>query len=856
MPQTQWMAVLLLILSLTVHTVKSDSRVIVRPTDSDPSICGGHAVCDTLSNLISSKHALLSDSDLELEFLRGTHNITVSVKEFKLENKTNVTWYGQDAVIVCERNFMFKLVEIERLVIKDLKFSRCGNIMSPSLSRAEQLTLMQKAALYVENISFLHFEAVTVVNSTGYELFGLNLLRKALLCSCQFIDNNRACSMDNKHHCIGGNIALWFSSISNSSQISINDSVIKGGSDSSGQLSSNQTNFFSLLRANGLAVVLHHTEYLVELSINNCSFMKNTGNSKHPAVLVYDNAGLKNRLTVFGSTFKEEGTVVISSIGNSLCNKTGNCYTASEGKYDRTHFVEIINCTFLDGTQSSLEINVSPTYVRYKRLSMITFKNSHFQNFSTYENLSDQAVVKITYNFLEVKYPALLIEVQECVFSFNKILSVLVHLEKDAYLPDAKPWKKNCNKDPIVTLRNTSFTDNKHSVMLIAVKNRTLPFWQSPIDKNKQIISIVDVVHCSFTNNSVQSGEGIFVVRKSYIGLKNSSFSFSSGTALYAENSVIRIEGQNVFEGNTGDFGGAMNLNQSLLFLMATSHINITNNSAYNQGGGIFAIAYGIEMKECCKKETSKPFYHYLCTINKHEKAVDTELIRHTSNEASSGSSIFGGQYSNCIGLYDVINCTLTLEGNRQPIPSFINYSSDISSPATKLCLCDNNSVPTDQCSNISKEAFPGQDFQISIVAIGELHQKTSAVVTAKIHKERNLDYRNVSIGSGHLFQVIENNKCTNFSYKVKSDLEQETLELAIDESGFPPKIHQSDTKIIQLFRVQVSLKNCSKGFELFKKTKGAPKCKCENILNKNSNIECNINKGITIKREYVDWTN
>ena len=140
------MATLLLIISLTVHTVKSDSRVIVRPTDSDPSICGDHAVCDTLSNLISSKHALLSDSDLELEFLRGTHNITVSGKEFKLENKTNVTWYGQDAVIVCEKTFMFKFVEIERLVIKDLKFSRCENIMSLSLSRAKQLTLTLKAA--------------------------------------------------------------------------------------------------------------------------------------------------------------------------------------------------------------------------------------------------------------------------------------------------------------------------------------------------------------------------------------------------------------------------------------------------------------------------------------------------------------------------------------------------------------------------------------------------------------------------------------------------------------------------------------------------------------------------------------
>ena len=129
MPRTQGIATLLLILSLTVHTVKSDSHVIVRPTDSDPSICGdGTTVCYTLSHLISGEPAFITDSsDLELEFMRGTHSITVSKKEWMLEGKKNVIWHGQNAEIVCEKSIMFSFIEIETLSIINLTFSKCGN---------------------------------------------------------------------------------------------------------------------------------------------------------------------------------------------------------------------------------------------------------------------------------------------------------------------------------------------------------------------------------------------------------------------------------------------------------------------------------------------------------------------------------------------------------------------------------------------------------------------------------------------------------------------------------------------------------------------------------------------------------
>ena len=132
MPQTQWMAALLLILSLTVHTVKSDSRVIVRPTDSDPSICGDHAVCDTLANLISDNTFVLKNHTYsEYEFLPGTHRLKVSDRQSTvIQGGRNVTWYGRhrakDTVIVCEHPFAFVFLDIVKIELHYLHFSNCG----------------------------------------------------------------------------------------------------------------------------------------------------------------------------------------------------------------------------------------------------------------------------------------------------------------------------------------------------------------------------------------------------------------------------------------------------------------------------------------------------------------------------------------------------------------------------------------------------------------------------------------------------------------------------------------------------------------------------------------------------------
>ena len=124
MEQTKWITTLLLVTTVTVCNVNSDSHVIVRPTDSDPSICGDYVTCDTLSNVFSNNSAIFGEENYQwtLAFLNGKHLVKTQ-SQAKVENINNVTLFGIEyTVVTCEVSFFFTFVNIESLKIRDLKF--------------------------------------------------------------------------------------------------------------------------------------------------------------------------------------------------------------------------------------------------------------------------------------------------------------------------------------------------------------------------------------------------------------------------------------------------------------------------------------------------------------------------------------------------------------------------------------------------------------------------------------------------------------------------------------------------------------------------------------------------------------
>ena len=179
---------------------------------------------------------------------------------------------------------------------------------------------------------------------------------------------------------------------------------------------------------------------------------------------------------------------------------------------------------------------------------------------------------------------------------------------------------------------------------------KPLELWQ--YDKS------VNFSYCNFTSG--------IQVYNTHAVLTDCNFFNASKTAVHSKNSLIRVYGQNTFQHNSGSYGGALSLRESLLLLMPKSRTFISENNA-SYGGGVYATPV--------VKESGMPQSNTSCSI----VSAGFAQIHFKDNRARyAGHSIYGGQYSNC-----TYNCTKenqcdvsTVSYNSQHLPPFINKAN------------------------------------------------------------------------------------------------------------------------------------------------------------------------------------
>ena len=369
------------------------------------------------------------------------------------------------------------------------------------------------------------------------------------------------------------------------------------------------------------------------------------------------------------------------------------------------------------------------------------------------------------------------------------------------------------------------------------------------------------ISRCTFTNNTSTKQQGILRIENVYIILNNSTFESSQGTALYALRSVVHIEGSNLFRGNNGTFGGALNLNMSRIFLTSDSYTLIINNTAL-YGGGIFALA------NLTKFSKEEDVTYNQCTMSGENTEDKTDMIKLTGNKANiTGHSIFGGTYSNCRFICTgKDNCTYTSSHLIKAFARIGNNESEVVCPPSRLCVCESNNKQVKECKRIMRRtAFPGQTFMLPLIAMGELNGLTKAVVAGTICKDQSQhsntcikDYKN-DIGYGQRMQEL-NQQCTNVTYTVNSQSDvsievkidyNETANIAFEgENLFNLNFEENEDKVF----IQVDLSDCPVGFHFEDSNKnGEPSgCKCLDYFQDRS-INCNIFSG-TVTKPYNKW--
>ena len=143
--------------------------------------------------------------------------------------------------------------------------------------------------------------------------------------------------------------------------------------------------------------------------------------------------------------------------------------------------------------------------------------------------------------------------------------------------------------------------------------------------------------------------------------------------------------------------------------------------------------------------------------------------------------------------------------------------------------MCENSTV-NKQESETQIEIFPGQTFQVEIVAVGQRF----GVVPASIRAETGINV----IDHLQKLQDVEDH-CTKIEFTVRSSSRNETILLGIDGQALPAWINESiniPDELLQ-FKVFIQLKDCPLGFQFDDRQNI---CSCHHYLDA-FGVQCNF---------------
>ena len=366
-----------------------------------------------------------------------------------------------------------------------------------------------------------------------------------------------------------------------------------------------------------------------------------------------------------------------------------------------------------------------------------------------------------------------------------------------------------------------------------------------------------DFSNCSISNNTAYFGSGLFL--RSFREASTSSFHFTKVSILFNEvinnlylypksnqsalelinvnditfdqievsnhnttglvgiNSLITFYGHNVFENNSGIYGGGIALyGSSQLLIKEHANISFVNNHASKSGGGIFVSqVLGQENTTDCSFKVLP--YHY---------PNDTKTVLYfVDNTADiSGDVLYGGK---------IDDCTSTLYFDHLFHYPQQTGPSVVSSEPIQVCFCESK-MPNCSILSINLSAIPGVDVNVSLVTVGLKDTITEGVMKLNLSDNSST----LQYGKNRLKA-----NCTNvtFTLRINSSLNTTQVYATLNTSITEPFIDPF-AKVLE-----VTIESCPSGYPFKNGT-----CVCRTELNSDS-ITCD-NKTLMITRDGDMW--
>ena len=384
-----------------------------------------------------------------------------------------------------------------------------------------------------------------------------------------------------------------------------------------------------------------------------------------------------------------------------------------------------------------------------------------------------------------------------------------------------------------ISITNSTFIDNK------GADGAAMEILRRTITTHITQKFSVTFRSCRFCNNHSEKklSSAIQLIRIESTTLINCNFTSNSGSVFSLRNSDLNFLGAIRFEGNKGAHGGALKVcDSSLVFLHKWTNVAFISNKA-QKGGAIYAQQGCLDTAPAC---FFQPLISESMPVENLTKLMTLNFVNNSATIA--GDAIYGGSLDFCYTSAAFIykGEKFRISKSYQIFKSIFNMteqsgSSNISSNPRGVCFCDIQKGEQCRVVDANLLKYPGQTFNLSLTAVGQLNGSTNGLIDAKVvgHYDNKLASFN-SLSAK--FNVQQH--CINLTYVAYSNQTNMTVSFTVisyDVNTYYDSINAS------LF---LSLLQCPFGFKL---TETPPyTCTCDPLLqNHSDNIVCDIDKQI-----------
>ena len=170
-----------------------------------------------------------------------------------------------------------------------------------------------------------------------------------------------------------------------------------------------------------------------------------------------------------------------------------------------------------------------------------------------------------------------------------------------------------------------------------------------------------------------------------------------------------------------------------LKVLQCNLYVDTNSNIQYTQAIVVFSFNtadYTGGAIQIIDKNPDNP----ACPLNRllSPEINDSGIIFISNYAKSGGYDIYGGNLDEAIVFQNLLRCIeLVNQSTTHVFPSL----SSISSKPSRVCLCNIESEPIPECLKVfdSREAYPGEDITLSVVAVGQNFGTSGGFVNAQL---------------------------------------------------------------------------------------------------------------------------